>query len=290
MFWVLEGSVLKRRFRRKGSRQLSDRTTIFYIGLPCLLFFLVSCTVNNQATKCVSEEAIVYGSRSAFGGAYAAGSSFFDMANSQKPTTSLLTEPGGLEGHWISPDSKSVLTITRLEPGENAPIYFYYQDGFKIVINHDSRSTFGMYLHASYGVFTLYGMDIDSDGIDEIFIESGRGRGTGVYVKRLSVFKVGPKHFQCIFEIRLNDYIGGEPTDGRLSLEPDVWERCYSLRDIDGDGLVEIILNLIPPESIPKFIGLSEWTGALQFQRLVYSYSKKHCTYRLTDFDFTKMD
>ncbi|GEM_PF-5103190 len=266
--------------------KLSSRITIFYISPIFFLVFLVSC---NHATNYTMEKTISYGDRSAFGGVYA-NRSFFDMANSQKPTTSLLTEPGSIEGHWLSSDYKSVLTITQLNPEDEAPIYYCCKDGFKIVINGDGSSTFGKYINASYEIFTLYGMDIDSDGIDEVFIESGEGRGTCVYVKKLSVFKVGTEQFRCIFEIDLNGYIGGEPGDGRLAPEPDVWERRYSLKDVDGDGLVNIVLNLISPESIPKFLGLSEWTEVLQFRSLVYSYSRKHCTYRLTDFDFTKMN
>ena len=259
-----------------------------------------ACRDHTPATKqsrfpqgSLEDSTIADGERSAFGSMYAR-RLFLDKQISVSVPAEIVTRPGSLKGHWFQKDEESELIIEQYNPKnpDHAKVstWGWESDNFIVYLKQGSEKRFMTCLHASYEVFAIYGVDVDGDGVDEIVIEHGRGRGTFVYLRQLTIAKCGPKRFLRIFEIDLNGYISGKPRDARPILDPDVWERRYAFIDKDSDGILEIYVYVIPPKCLSLYLARANNAMALQFPRMLYSYCPELCTYELADFEFRRLE
>ena len=236
---------------------------------------------------------ISFGDTPTFGSVYAGGS-FLDTKYSDIRPQHVLTGPGKLSGHWLSVDQQSDLVIDQFQPDnlEHAdfPSSCFSQDWFRIVIRSETEQRFFSYLHAAYECFCIFGSDLDGDGLDEVIMEYGEGRRTFAYSRKLEICKAGPSHKLGVFETALNGHIGGAPLDGRPLSDPDTWERRYIFTDVDKDSNYDIILYLVPPRTLPHYLGDTEYAGVLQFPKLIYGYNDKLRTYELRNFVLRKLE
>lgn len=260
-----------------------------YICLMLCLGLLVSFTLAGIRKACVMQS-ISYAGVPTFGSMFSGGTMM--MSDSEVKPNHLLEEPGKLPGHWTSKDFITDLIIERCD-SENAFLCPSAEDefteNFRITIIDSNDHPFYDYFTAAYRSFRIFGADLDNDGMDEIIMEYGEGKGTFAFVRKLQVTKIGSKYIHRIFETELNGYIGGNPYDDQPISGPDGWIRQYAFIDTDQDKIYEIKLRLIPPNKTPLYLGFTEETAPLQFPRLVYKYNANLRTYELTDFDFQRL-
>lgn len=152
---------------------------------------------------------------------------YLDREASIVLTTNVLLKPGVIEGFRIA-GTTTVLRVEQAEEGRYA-IRLGYSE-----VKRDFR--------ADYDEFAVFLLDVDADGRDEVFVESGQGQGTSVYQRRLAVYRAADDHFKTIFEAVLNDYftIPGEAFPGG-------WVKRYRLLRDGESGPVEIMLVLEIP-------------------------------------------
>lgn len=256
-----------------------------------LCFYSSGCTLSGLNTLPCEQDSISYGDISAFGSLFPGGS-FLDESRSRILPNEVLSALGSLNGHWLSRDRLSQLVVDACDPDrlQKCPVAdATFTDNFRIRIIDGAEERFQYYFRADYANFRIYGADLDGDGIDEVIMEYGEGRGTFVYVRKLLVGKPGPRHLFTIFETELNNYIAGEPQDNRRLPDPDSWMRRYAFTGPDGDGKFDIELCLLPPANTPLYLGLTEWTQPLQFPKLVYSFNPSVKTYELRNFTFRSL-
>lgn len=256
-----------------------------------VLVAVVGCASRNGGRSQPDPDygAISYGEWSAFG-SVAAGGLYLDTDRSAIVPEKMLTKPGQLEGHWLVPDRLSALVVESVAP-ESDDFEGHFLNGrpgdcFKITIRDGTDQRFFAYLQAAYGAFVILGADVDGDGIDEVVIEYGEGRGTFAYTRKLLLCEAGPHHILSLFDADLSGYIGGEPQDKRSLPDPDVWARRYLFADLDSDGVYEIVLHLIPPKALPHHMASTDYTNILQFPKQVYGLNQELHTYELRDFTF----
>lgn len=153
---------------------------------------------------------------------------YLDREASVALPTNVLLEPGDIAGFPIA----GTTTMLRVEQAEEGRYVIRLGDS---EVKQDFR--------ADYDEFAVFTLDVDEDGRDEVFVESGQGRGTSVYQRSLAVYKVDDGHFKTIFESTLNDYftIPGESFPGG-------WIKRYRLLRDGESGPVEITLVLETPE------------------------------------------
>lgn len=153
---------------------------------------------------------------------------YLDREASVALTAGVLTEPGTIAGFRFA-ETTAVLRVEQAEEGRYA------------IRLGDSEVERGF--RADYDEFAVFTLDVDADGRDEVFVESGQGRGTSVYQRRLAVYQVDDGHFKTIFETVLNDYftIPGEAFPGG-------WIKRYRLLRDGESKPVEIMLVLETPE------------------------------------------
>jgi hypothetical protein len=235
-------------------------------------------------------KALSYGDVPVFG-SQVAGGSYLDSRHSKIIPKSSLSTPGALEGHWLTRDRVTTLLVDTCDSTEmqKCPSDSSFSDNFRIQIVDGKHAMFQQFFNAAYGSFYVFGADLDGDGIDEVVLEYGQGRGTFVYVRKLQIAKTGPNHLLDIFETDLNNYIGGEPQDGRSIIDPDSWIRLYAFTGPDRQGRFDIELCLLPPAETPHYLARTEWTAPLQFPKLVYSYNPTIRSYELSRFVFRRL-
>lgn len=245
-------------------------------SLPFAL--LVGCAASIHRLACPSEELA-----GAFKPFALADKSYLDQRHSILVPEQVLTAPGQLRGRWLARDRESDLVVE--ESADDFPVLDgFREDHFRLRIRDGDLWTFYQYLDAAYGAFTVFGLDLDGDGRDEIVVEYGEGRGTSAYRRKLAIGKAGATHLNQIFETTLSDYLPGP------SVSPEMWYRRYRFVDRDDDGAVKIELCSIPPGPPPPYLGLTDWTSVFQFPRLTYSFNSKLRTYELHSFEFQKLE
>jgi hypothetical protein len=237
-------------------------------------------------------ERIVYGARSPYG-SMNSGGMFLDAKCSAYVPKKTLEAPGSLKGHWLDKDADSELVIEKYDAKKADHASWrddgFGEDAFIILIKAKGQVVQKQLLNAAYGSFSAYGVDVDGDGIDEVAIESGMGRGTFAYQRTLRISQCQRSQFQDVFGILLNGYLDGEPRDGRRLPDPDVWERRYAFaRRPQGPGL-SIYVYLIPPEPLPWYIGHAEQVSILQLPKMLYSYNSDLRTFELADLEFRRL-
>jgi len=162
----------------------------------------------------------------AFGSTFAS-LGFLDQEASTVLPAACLTEPGAIEGFRIA-ETTAVLRVEQAEEGR-----YTIRLGDSMVERE---------FPAAYDEFAVFVLDVDADGRDEVFVESGQGRGTSVYQRHLAVYRVEDDHFKTIFEAVLNDYF---PIPGEAF--PGGWARRYRLLRDGESGPVDIMLILEVP-------------------------------------------
>lgn len=232
-------------------------------------------------------------------GSFAAGSVGLDESASDYHPEHSLIEPGTISGNWLAPNSKTELnvlvdkelegasTISEQQPDgtwkDSKEHFTFPKDHFIIRIgkeqNEEQKAIYTF--EAAYGTFTIFPCDIDGDGIDEIFLESGVARGTSVHVRSLKILKKFSEadSFVEILEVPLNGYIPRK-------FDPVSWERRYwLLRTPTG---YDVVFGLVPPEEIPDYLASEEYLRILQHPQIRFAYNSKHKTYVITNERFTQ--
>lgn len=208
--------------------------------------------------------------------------SYLDQQHSVLAPQQVLTTPGVLRGHWLARERESDLVVE--ESPNDSPVDGFREDHFRLRIRDGDQWTFYQYLEAAYGAFTVFGLDMDGDGRDEIIVEYGEGRGTSAYSRKLAIGKAGATHLNRIFATTLSDYLPG------LSVSPEMWYRRYRFIDRDGNGAVKIELCSVPPGPPQPYLGLTDWTSVFQFPRMTYSFNSRLHTYELDSFEFHRLE
>jgi hypothetical protein len=181
---------------------------LLFAPLPFLV--LTGCTASLGRSPCASEYL-----PTDFKPFTLADKTYLDTQRSMLAPKGVLTSAGVLKGHWLARDWESELFV---EPHpEDAPSDDFPEDHFQVRIRDGDQWTFYQYLEAAYGAFTIFGVDLDGDGIDEVVVEYGWGRGTSAYIRKLAIGKAGAKHLNLIFETALSGYLPG------TSVSPDLW-------------------------------------------------------------------
>lgn len=186
------------------------------------LFFLIALLLSNTAFAENPDDVPAFGST-------LASICYLDQEASSALPTNVLIEPGTIAGFRIAGTS----TVIRVEAtGEE-----------RYAIHLDTPGI-EQGFRADYDSFAVFTIDVDADGQDEIFIESGAGKGTSVYQRNLTVFRITGDHFISIIDSNLNDYFipAGESW-------PTGWMRRYRLLREGESGHVDIMLVLETPEN-----------------------------------------
>ena len=162
----------------------------------------------------------------AFGSTFAS-LGFLDREASTVLPQTILTEPGTIEGFRLGGPT-TVLRVVLIEEERYA---------IRLGDSEVSRE-----FPAAYDGFAVFALDLDANGRDEVIVESGTGRGTDVYQRRLAAYRVVDGSFKPVFECVLNDYFSvvGEKFPGG-------WARRYRLLRDGASSRVEIVLALEVP-------------------------------------------
>jgi hypothetical protein len=211
-----------------------------------------------------------------------ADTTYLDRRHSIVTPDRVLTAPGALRGHWLARERESDLVIE--ESPNDSPVDGFREDHFRLRIRDGDQWTFYQYLEAAYGAFTVFGLDLDGDGRDEIIVEYGEGRGTSAYSRKLAIGKAGATHLNRLFETTLSDYLPGR------SVSPEMWYRRYRFVDRNENGVVKIELCSVPPGPPQPYLGLTDWTSVFQFPRMTYSFNNRLHTYELDSFEFHHLE
>jgi hypothetical protein len=137
----------------------------------------------------------------------------------------VLTAPGEtLSGVRLSDE----LTISLTVRGEE------YDDDFELVMGDPGQPVYP--LRADYGGFAVFTMDFNGDGLQEIVFEHGRGRGTEVYERYLSIHAFEPgRGIYLLREIQLS---GWNVDDDGL---PVGWARMYAIKKAANGYLIKLL-------------------------------------------------
>lgn len=231
-------------------------------------------------------------------GSFAAESLGLRVSASDYRPKHILTEAGKITGNWLKPNDRmdlNVLVDTELEGArtiserqpdgtwkESKVPFTFPEDHFIIKIGKEQKEHEVLYFfEAAYGTFTIFPCDIDGDGIDEIFLESGQARGTSVHVRKLRILKNFSEFDSLveILEVPLNGYIPSK-------YDPLSWERHYWLsRTLIG---FDVVFDLVPPEEIPDYLASEEYLWVIQHPRIRFSYNSKLKSYVIKNERLTK--
>lgn len=162
----------------------------------------------------------------AFGSTFAS-LGFLDQKGSTALPETMLTMPGAIEGFRLGGPT-TALRVVQIE-----------EERYAIRLgNSDVSQEFP----ASYDGFAVFTLDLNADGRDEVLVESGFGRGTDVYQRRLAAYRVVDGDFKTIFDATLNNYfaVAGE-------IFPGGWARRYRLMQDTASQQIEIVLVLEVP-------------------------------------------
>lgn len=190
--------------------------------LPCIVLIAISTGYSGLADENPAGVP-------AFGSSFAS-LGFLDQEASTVLPKTILTEPGTIEGFRLGGPT----TVLRVVPIE--------EERYAIRLGDSDVSR---KFSAAYDGFAVFMLDLDGDGRDEAIVESGTGRGTDVYQRRMTAYRVVDGSFKPVFDCLLNDYFSvvGERFPGG-------WARRYRLMRDDASSQVEIVLALEVP-SVP---------------------------------------
>lgn len=257
------------------------RIKITQVLLLIILAFTSGCSHENVARAASSVP--VFGS-------FAAGAIGLDESASDYYPDHKLTEPGLIKGKWLIPNVLTDLVVSldkdlygsdtiseQRSDGtwtETKVPFAFPHDHFVITIENGEKERPIIYpFEAAYEAFTVFPCDIDRDGVDEIFLETGEGRGTSVHVRKLTVLKFFPEDntMAAILIVPLNGYIPWQQ-------DPLTWQRHYSLANRVGGGY-DVIVDLLQPAVIPDHLASEEYLRVLQHPQMRFSYDPKHQSY-----------
>jgi len=89
---------------------------------------------------------------------------------------------------------------------------------------------------ACYDEFAVFALDLDGDGFEEILVEHGRGQGTCVYRRYLSIYKNKGSGLQLTKRIKLSEWYWHEELK-----RPVAWAKGYAIvRDESGGVIIKI--------------------------------------------------
>lgn len=212
----------------------------------------------------------------AFGSVWA-GTVLLDRDRSDRTPSISLQNPGNLPGHWLSSGVVESVEVSHASPEDFVdPRYCEYfpHDCFAIKIAAKRYYRF----IAAYESFLLYGMDVTGDGIDELLLEYGEGRGTSVHTKHLTVLQLTNEGAERLLSVQLTGYVTGE-----FRGDPPSWVRRYGLVRSPRSASTDVIVWLLPPPYVPRFVGNAEVLAILQHPRLVFRYRPDFSTYELAE-------
>lgn len=225
-------------------------------------------------------------------GSLASGFTGFDNQKSDYHPTLLLQEPGILKSNWLKSTNVSELKVTRDTERIGAGLISYKKNNGTFITERDQFNfpedhfliTIGertvYQFEASYEEFVLFPCDTDNDGINEIIIEHGSGRGISTYVKYLSILKIFDTHIIEVLCIPLNGYLPSpESPDGVA------WQRKYNfVRSLSGE--LDISVKLFLSTSAPDYIASEEYLHILQHPELLFTYDFKRKSFLIKKEEF----
>ncbi len=246
---------------------------------------LFACDTFNQPQ--LTEEFPVFGS-------LASSTIGFDNQKSDYNPTLILHETGTLKSKWLTSTSLSELKVSKDNVRIGAGLisnknkdgsWITERESFNFPADHLLISIGEKTVYpfeASYEEFVLFPCDIDNDGINEIILEHGIGRGTSAYVRYLSILKAFDAELIEVLCIPLNGYLPSpESPDG------EAWQRTYHfVRTFAGE--LDISVILIPPTVVPNFISNEEYLNILQHPVLVFTYDPKKKTFLIKREEFRR--
>jgi len=193
-----------------------------------------------------------------------------------------LTSPGTLRGRWLSKGNRVSLVVSQTDTNraeaQNQQSAFFTVDEYTLQIR-SKTDTLARRFTAAYGAFRIYGVDVDGDGVDEIVLERGEGRGTFVYVQKFEVLSVSESGFETVFQADLNGYIWNPDGDDPVS-----WERVYLWKN--GKQGRELEFRLIPPPEVPRYCGMEEALFVLQHPRLRFRFNRQRDRFEIVEEEF----
>jgi hypothetical protein len=268
---------------RNGKQLMALLNVIFVTGLLC--FLSIGCV--KPANQPISQI-------SAFGSQYA-GKFALEAARSDFVPLRLLERPGILDGHWVSSTETHQLNISEdfkiTENGEAASsrpgCQGFPRDCFLISLPGTDIRPKPFY--AAYESFVVYGVDVTGDGVEELVIESGKGRGTSVYVRSLRVYKLFGKEFWPIFEAPLNGYLYQSMEPQKDGYNPPSWERSYIFKRNTMRKTFDIILDLLPPRDDLKAVAKLNDLFLVQSSKIVACYDQEHESYFIDKVSFSPL-
>ena len=198
-----------------------------------------------------------------------------------------LTEPGALKGKWLSKKARESLTVSLIYASragaEKKDPAIFFEDEFTLTL-HSATNILKRHFTAAYGSFRIYGVDVDGDGLDEIVLERGEGRGTFAYVQMLEILKVSQSHIESVFHAELNGYIYNPDADDPVS-----WERAYAWKKGKQNAELELELRLIPPAAVPKYCGSEATLFVLQHPKLRFRLNREQERFEIVDETFAPL-
>jgi hypothetical protein len=220
----------------------------------------------------------------AFGSLFA-GKIGLDVAHSDFVPVRLLEKTGIADGHWVLSSETNKLIISEdfeiTEKGEaissRRGCENFARDCFLISLPGTKVQSKPFY--AAYESFVAYGVDVNGDGIEELIIESGKGRGTSVYVRSLTVYKLFGDEFWPIFQTPLNGYLYQSMEPEKDGYDPPSWERNYAFKR--NRNTYDIVLTLLPPRTDLKAVATLKDLFLIQASRIVASYDEDHESYSI---------
>lgn len=162
----------------------------------------------------------------AFGSTFAT-LGFLDRKGSTALPESILTAPGTIAGFRLG------------EPTTDLRVEMLEDECYAIRLGNSEVT---QEFPAAYDGFAVFALDLNGDGRDEVIVESGTGRGTSVYQRDVTAYRVINGSFEPVFACVLNDYftVVGERFPGG-------WARRYRLMQDEATRRVEIVLVLEVP-------------------------------------------
>jgi hypothetical protein len=250
-----------------------------------LILTLAGCN-DEKKTK---HEGLQYGTLKTFAAAFGSlnpGVSLLDADRSAIQPADVLERSGELRNHWLSQHWKSTLVLEYYDPdnpNHTDPRQDFINSGFPgdcvvIRILQDGQTVVRHDLRAAYGSFRLYGADLDHDGVAEVILEHGWGRGTSANRSILKILKPVDRRLFPIFQTYLTGYL--PPVDhGAI---PDSWQRRYVFQESANPGCFDVVLSLVPPEHLDTYQSRTENLYTLQFVRQLFRYNASMKTYELS--------
>jgi len=233
----------------------------------CLVAAMIPWTTTSGQD---SQPGSAHAAASAFG-SWAAQEDYFDHKASDFRPSHFRTGPGALRGRWLAPGQDSTLLILPDPEGRKVEGDWFVMQAGPLEWSFES----------SYASFAVYGCDVDGDRLDEVVIEDGRGRGTFVYRRRLTMLKLLDGRWRSILREWLSSYL---PDEEAVDL---MWQRRYRFVRTRPGGF-DVMLRLVPPARVPLSMDSSEDYGPLQHPVYLLRYCPEWKAFRIWDETFVR--